>query len=148
MADWHPSQDYSPGALKKNGELKKNARPNLLSAAYRQILGNACDEELKLELGLEDGATWAEVIGKQVVRRAVGKVPDDRICFRAITELRETTEGKTPEKVIAAGTNEELAALAKIMQGEPAPPDSDLTEDDQPTESSEAAFHADDLHEE
>lgn len=137
---WQPGQSGNPAGRPK-GPSK-----NLLSKAYKAILGNPLDEDLRQELGLPEGCTWADAIGYNVVKRALGKVPDEKICFRAITELRETTEGKTPEKVIAAGTNEELTALARIMQGEPAKPDGE--EEDDVTERSEADFHADDSHKE
>lgn len=132
---------YEPGAAwtgNANGRPRGPSK-NLLSSAYKAILGNKLDEDLRQKLNLPEGCTWADAIGFTVVKRAVGEVPDDKICFRAITELRETTEGKTPEKVIAAGSNEELTALAKIMQGEPAPPDGE--EEDKASEATEAAFH-------
>jgi hypothetical protein len=128
--------------------MARGPNKNLLSKSYKAIMGIQLPEDLKQKLGLDDGCTYADAIGYQVVKRALGLVPDDRICFRAITELRETTEGKTPDKVIAAGTNAELSNLARIMQGEPAPPDSDLDETDKPdpedklSEDSERNFHS------
>jgi hypothetical protein len=136
---WKPGQSGNPAGGPK-GPRKKN----LLSASYKAILGEVLDEDTKQEFNMPDGSTWADLIAKHVVKRAVGKVPDEKICFRAITELRETTEGKTPEKVIAAGSNEELANLARIMQGEPAPPEGEeaITDEDQATENAEADFHS------
>jgi hypothetical protein len=136
---WQPGQSGNPSGARKGP--RKN---NLLSPAYKAILGDILDQETKEEFKMPDGSTWADLIAKHVVKRAVGKVPDEKICFRAITELRETTEGKTPEKVIAAGSNEELANLARIMQGDPAPPEGDeaVIQDDEVTENAEADFHS------
>jgi len=134
-----------PDTAWKPGQRPMGAgrKPNLLSAAYKAQLAKPMSADLAQALGLpdEEEHNYAEAIAHVVVHRAIGKVKDDQICFRAITELRETTEGKTPEKIIAAGTNEELVALATIMKGEPAPPDSDLMEDDRSSESAEADFH-------
>jgi hypothetical protein len=135
---WQPGQSGNPAGAPR-GPRKKN----LLGPAYKAILGEVLDEDTKQEFKMPDGSTWADLIATHVVKRAIGKVADEKICFRAITELRETTEGKTPEKVIAAGSNEELANLARIMQGEPAPPEVEdiITDEDQATENAEANFH-------
>jgi CO dehydrogenase/acetyl-CoA synthase beta subunit len=95
-------------------------RPKLLSAAYKKVLGKKVPEEVKEKLKLEDDANWAEAIAEHVAKNAVGVVNNKDISFAAISELRESTEGKTPEKIIAAGTNEELTNLAAIMNGPPA----------------------------
>jgi hypothetical protein len=95
----------------------------LISTAYKKILGLPIPEDVKdafEKWGVDDDTTWAELIAFNVVRRSMGMVDDDKICFRAITELRETTEGKTPEKAISLGANLELLNLAQIMAGEPA----------------------------
>lgn len=145
--NWHkgmpspnPTLNTDPSIVRRRG---KNAPRNLLSKAYKSILGNQVPEDLKQAMGLEDGSTFADAIGMNVVKRALGAVPDDKICFRAITELRETTEGKTPEKVIAAGTNVELQNLAAIIASGPADTEAadQNVEDDKQTEDSEAAFH-------
>lgn len=96
----------------------------LLSAAYKAYLGTLVDEQTRRDLKLPEGSTWADAIALQTVKRAVGQVSKENICFTAITELRETTEGKTPEKIISAG-NEELVALAKAISGPPAEGDTD-----------------------
>jgi hypothetical protein len=97
----------------------KNNGTKLLSAGYKLQLGNLVDEETRQTYGLERGATWSDFIALQTVKRAVGLVAKENICFTAITELRESTEGKTPERIVTSG-NEELAALAKALSGEPA----------------------------
>lgn len=128
-------------------DKKKSRKVNrgLLSGAYRHALKTQAPEDIKTSMGLEDGSTMADAVASQLLKRAIGLVPDDKICFRAITELRETTEGKTPDKIIASGTNPELAALAKMMQGPPAPTDSEAaaTAEDKSTEDAEEDFHGD-----
>ena len=103
----------------KAGRFKAHGT-RLLSAGYKATLGYLVDEETRVAYNLERGATWADFIALQTVRRAVGLVSKEAICFTAITEIRESTEGKTPERVIASG-NEELLALAKAINGDPAP---------------------------
>jgi hypothetical protein len=133
----NPKGSYNP--IKARAKVERQA---LLSGAYKGILNELIDEETREAMDLPEGSTWAYVIGRQVVKRAIGTVPDDKICFKAITELRETTEGKTPEKIIAAGSNLELTALAQIMRGDPAPPDDDLLAEDAITEKIEDDFHS------
>jgi hypothetical protein len=134
------SQDYKTEYYVSAIKKKPSKGIGLLSKAYRAQLAKPVSEDLKQRMSLEAGDTYAVAIAKQVVDRAIGRVKDDEICFVAIKELRETTEGKTAEKVIAAGSNVELMELAKIMGGEPAPPDDDL-EGDEETEEVEADFH-------
>lgn len=76
-----------------------------ISEAYTMMLNEKVPDDLKHSLGVYDvdDATWADVIAFQTVRRSVGLIDGDKICFTAITELRETTEGKTPEKSEVAG---------------------------------------------
>lgn len=129
-----------------NGIFSKNGRKRqkgLLSGAYKDILKKNASEDIKNAMGLEDGATYADAIASQVVKRAIGLVPDDKICFRAITELRETTEGKTAEKIIASGENSELTNLALLMRKPPAPPDGEdaAIAEDNKTEEAENDFH-------
>jgi hypothetical protein len=97
---------------------EKGAGAKLLSAAYREYLGRLIPEDFREEHNLPEGATWADAIALQVVKRAIGAVGKESVCFTAITELRETTEGKTAERIVAAG-NEELAALARAISGQP-----------------------------
>lgn len=101
-----------------SGRLKGHGS-KLLSAAYKAYLGTLVDEQTRRELKLPEGSTWSDAIALQTVKRAVGQVSKENICFTAITELRETTEGKTPEKIIATG-NEELLALTQAINGPPA----------------------------
>lgn len=103
----------------KAGNSLSNGK-KLLSASYREYLGRPVDKKTQEEFKAPDGTTWSDLIAYQVVRRAVGIVGKDSVCFTAITELRETTEGKTAERIVAAG-NEELEALARAITGEPAP---------------------------
>jgi uncharacterized protein (UPF0218 family) len=107
---WHKGQ-----IAQERGGGKK-----LLSAAYREYLGRLIPTKLREELKLPEGTTFADAIAVQTMLRAIGQVSKEHICFTAITEIRETTEGKTAERIVAAG-NEELAALARAMVGEPAP---------------------------
>jgi|SRR5882762_4756292 len=93
----------------------------LLSAGYREYLGRLVPENIRQELKLGEGSTWADAISQQVMMRAVGQVSKENICFTAITEIRETTEGKTAERIVATG-NEELQALQRALVGEPAGP--------------------------
>ena len=108
------------GWLKKSemAQTGRGAR-TLLSAGYREWLGRLVDEDTRHKFGLPEGSTWADAIALQTVKRAVALVGKDDICFTAITELRETTDGKTAEKIVAAG-NEELLALARAISGPPA----------------------------
>lgn len=96
----------------------RGAGAKLLSSAYKEYLGRLVDEHTRVEQHLPQGTTWADFIAFQNVRRAVGLVSKENICFTAITELRESTEGKTPERV-AVGGNEELMALARAIAGDP-----------------------------
>lgn len=98
----------------------KGQGTKLLSAAYRAYLAVLVDEDTRKKLRLQEGSTWADAIAVQTVKRAVGMVGKDDICFTAITELRETTEGKTAEKIVATG-NEELMALAQALNSPPVP---------------------------
>jgi uncharacterized protein (UPF0218 family) len=97
---------------------ERSGGKKLLSAAYRDYLGALVTEELRQQLRLPEGSTWSDAIAFQTVKRAVGIVPKENICFTAITELREATEGKIAEKLVATG-NEELAALAAALSAPP-----------------------------
>lgn len=103
---------------KKPRDYSKSIGAKLLSVGYREWLGRLVDEATRTQLKLPEGATWADAIALQTVRRAVNIIGKDSICFTAITELRESTEGKTAERIVA-GSNEELAALARAISGAP-----------------------------
>ncbi len=105
--------------MKSRDIVGRGAGTKLLSAGYREYLGRPVPESVRLEMKLQEGSTWADAIALQTVKRACGLISKDNICFNAITELRETTEGKTAERIVSAG-NEELLALAKAITGEPA----------------------------
>lgn len=131
-----------PSANPKGRPRGSKSNGMALTKAYKERLLRPVSEALKQAHDLDDGATYADAIASNLVNKALGLVPDDKICFVAIKELRETTEGKTPEKAIVAGTNEELIALATIMNGSPAPPDGEETDpEDQSTEDAEERFH-------
>ena len=95
--------------------ISKKVGAKLLSEGYRSWLGRMVPEEQREAFGLPEGATWSDAIALQTIKRAVNIVGKDNICFTAITELRESTEGKTPEKVMVA-QNTELLALAEAIR--------------------------------
>lgn len=97
----------------------RGAGAKLLSGAYKEYLARLVDEQTRVEHHLAPGTTWADFIALQTVKRATGLVSKEQICFTAITELRESTEGKIPERM-AVGGNEELAALAMALSQPPA----------------------------
>ena len=74
----------------------------IISEAYTTYLKQAIPEEDCLKLGIQEDMigkiTWSDMISIQTMRRSLGLVNSDKICFEAITELREVTEGKVPEK--------------------------------------------------
>jgi len=107
------------GGKAERGDRRKAEGQKLLSSAYRAYLGRLIPEADRLSLRLPEGATWADAIAVQTIKRAVGLISKEQICFTAIMELRESTEGKNPERVVTAG-NEELAALARVLAGPPA----------------------------
>jgi hypothetical protein len=110
---WGQKRDYS-----------RSIGAKLLSQGYREWLGVQVPEKIREDMRLPEGATWADAIAVHTIKRAVGIVGKDNICFTAITELREATEGKIAEKIVATG-NEELMALAQAMNSPPAPPSED-----------------------
>jgi hypothetical protein len=112
MAHWWEGKSDPPQPYDRS----RSEGQKLLSAAYRAYLGRLIPEADRLSLKLPEGATWADAIAVQTVKRAVGLVSKEQICFTAISELRETTEGKNAERIVTAG-NEELAALARVIAG-------------------------------
>ena len=110
---------------KQKRDYSRSIASKLLSQGYREWLGMLVPEAQRVEFRLPEGSTWADAIALQTIKRAVGLVSKENICFTAITELREATEGKIAEKIVSAG-NEELLALAKAINGEPAVDSSDV----------------------
>jgi hypothetical protein len=79
----------------------------VLSDAYKHILKQPCPPDVcrKLKLSVSDGLTVAEALAWQVLRRSIGMIDNDGLCFAAVTELREVTEGKVPERGEFSGPN-------------------------------------------
>ena len=113
--------------------MSKKVGAKLLSEGYRQWLGRMVPKQLQEELGLPECATWADAIAVQTIKRALALVGKDNICFTAISELRESTEGKTPEKVMVA-QNTELLALAEAIRMPAAPDPNADAEDERPSD--------------
>lgn len=105
---------------KDDPDISKKVGAKLLSEGYRSWLGRMVPKEIQEQFGLPEAATWADAIALQTVKRAVALVSKEQVCFTAITELRESTEGKTPERVMVA-QNTELMALAAAINQAPAP---------------------------
>lgn len=78
-----------------------------ISIAYSMMLTEEVPDEVRTKLGVspDQKCTWADLIALQTVKRAVGVIPSEAIGFTAITELRETTEGKTADKLEQSGPN-------------------------------------------
>lgn len=87
----------NPGGVPKGGQRK-------IKAAYEAVLGDRLPEDLCEALGLayEDEPTWADAMALQMVRKAIDSNSANP-SFAAVTELRETTEGKTPDKFEGSG---------------------------------------------
>jgi hypothetical protein len=110
LTPWKPGQSGNP-----HGRPKKK----LLSDAYSVHLNARVPREIAKALGCPENWSWADAIANQVLKKAVGQVSDKDINFTAITELRESTEGKTPERVAIGQGNEELTALARAISDGP-----------------------------
>lgn len=97
---------YKPGADWKGnaGGRPKGSGAKKISEAYNGALSQDIGEEYKIKLGLDKDApcSWADAIAIQTCRKAVDG-DSSNVNFTAITELRETTEGKTPEKTELGG---------------------------------------------
>ena len=101
---------------------KKKTIPMKISEAYKAKLNDEIPVEIAQLLSVSPRMSWAELIALQTLKKAVGVLDKDSdISFTAITELRESTEGKTPERVAIGGGNAELDALAKAIAAGPAP---------------------------
>ena len=101
---------------------KPRKTPMKISDAYKARLNDEIPVPIAQLLSVSPRMTWAELIALQTLKKAVGVLEKDNdISFTAITELRESTEGKTPERVAIGGGNLELDALAKAIAAGPAP---------------------------
>jgi hypothetical protein len=108
-----------PNTIRNGRDYGRSIGAKLLSVGYREWLGRLVPEETRERMRLPEGSTWADAIALQTIKRAINIVGKEEICFTAITELRETTEGKTAERIVTAG-NEELAQLARCISEGPA----------------------------
>lgn len=102
------SEQLKPYQYKKGQSGNPSGRPKgtgtkKISEAYTAYLQQEIPDDDRLKLGLEPGTTWADAISIQIMRRSLGLVNSDGVCFTAVTELRETTEGKTPDKAEVSG---------------------------------------------
>lgn len=110
LIPWKPGQSGNPAGPPKR---------KLLSDTYKVHLESRVPKEIAKALGCPENWSWADAIANQVLKKAVGQISDKDISFTAITELRESTEGKTPERVAIGQGNEELTALARAISDGP-----------------------------
>jgi len=106
-----------PGQLGRLGKPKNP--PRLLSNAYKAHLSARVPNEVAKALGIPNTWRWADAIASQVLKKAVGQVSDKEINFIAITELRESTEGKNVERPSLGQSNTELTALMSAIAAGP-----------------------------
>jgi hypothetical protein len=79
------------------GQGRPRGKCKKISEAYQAQIEDVVPEEMRNALGFTGEMTWAELIALGVVREAAaGNVP-------AAKEIRETLEGKTPEKLEHTG---------------------------------------------
>lgn len=118
------AEALKPYHFKKGQSGNPSGRPKgstghgtkLISEAYHAYLQKQIPEEDCLKLGIDpaDNLTWADMIAVRTMQRSIGIVGSDKVCFDAIQELREVTEGKIPEK--AEVTGKDGAALSAPPQ--------------------------------
>lgn len=113
-------QSGNPGGRPKGSGSKK------ISEAYTAILEQKIPEDVAEKLGLEGDVTWADAIAIQTAKNSVGLTAV--INHTSVTELREVTEGKLPEKTEMSGAGgTPLTAptfavnFVKAKDGKPAP---------------------------
>jgi hypothetical protein len=112
LRPWKPGQVANPYG--SNGK-----KPRLLSDAYRIHLSARVPKEVAKALGIPDTWKWADAIASQILKKAVGQVSDKEINFTAITELRESTEGRNVERPSLGQSNTELTALMSAIAAGP-----------------------------
>lgn len=95
---FQPGQSGNPGGRPKGSGAKR------ISEAYSGALSQDIGDEMKLKLGIDPDVpcSWADAIAIQTCRKAIDS-DSSNVNFTAITELRETTEGKTPDRAEFAG---------------------------------------------
>ena len=104
---------------RRPGVLNHKPKTKLLSDAYRVHLSAQIPYEVAIALGIPKEWKWADAIASQVLKKAVGQVSDKEINFIAITELRESTEGKNVERPSLGQSNTELTALMSAIAAGP-----------------------------
>jgi hypothetical protein len=76
----------------------------LISEAYTKHLGDRLPEDVRDVLELPDDATWADAIAIQQLKAAI-QHKETHVNQTAVSELREVTEGKVPERSELSGRN-------------------------------------------
>jgi hypothetical protein len=109
---------YKKGQI-GNPNGRNGSKPRLLSNAYRAHLSARVPKEIAIALGIPETWKWADAITSQILKKAVGRISDKDISFVAITELRETTEGRNVDKPSLGQSNTELTALMSAMASGP-----------------------------
>lgn len=111
----------------------KGSGSKLVSKAYEAILNQEVPDWVKEKLEIDGKATWSDVIGIQLVKKAAG-LPAE-VNFTAITELREVTEGKVPDSHELSGPNKTpLQAPTFAIPVEFVDPKKETNDDDEQSE--------------
>lgn len=95
---------FKPGVSGNPGGRPKGSGSKKISEAYSNVLSMDIGPELKKALGVDESEefSYSEAIALQQARKAIDNGMANP-SFDAVTELRETTEGKTPDKSEVAG---------------------------------------------